>query len=450
MAVRREDLEPLAEKLLEGLGLRGRLDDDDGLGHMGRGRSHIKLEIANSVMTQVRNIRLFPGRRPRAVSVKQQRSFVPASCLPPHRLPTPYLPPSTASARPAASSSKSPASTVAAGRSSAIASCSAESSSRASSSSMRRASGESSTAATGDGPGGRGCPTDGKSSVRTSSAPRHRIAPSFRSACAPSEVGGEDRAGHGEHVAAEVGGEPRRDERARPSRGLDDHDPRRQARDDAIADRKILRARLGPRRVLGDEQLIRRHPFLETAVLARIVDVDAAAEDRDRAARRFQGGFVGRRVHAAREARHDGHARACDLAREPPRHVPAVTRGVAGAHDRDGRQAEPFEAAEREDEKRRVGDLGEPERKFGIEGRHQAHPRGLDTGGPAIGLRVVARPQHRPRPLPGAQKSGQVLLFGGQDSLDASARAQDRPQPLRGHGSACPRNRGAAGQGGGW
>ncbi len=63
VAVRGHDLEALAEELLEGLGLRGGLDDDDGLGHTGRGTSHNGGERANRGSFMSRNKSLFQRER---------------------------------------------------------------------------------------------------------------------------------------------------------------------------------------------------------------------------------------------------------------------------------------------------------------------------------------------------------------------------------------------------
>ena len=68
--VRGHDLEALAEELLEGLGLRGGLDDDDGLGHTGRGPSHNTGERANRGCLMSRNKSSIPEGRSGALRVE--------------------------------------------------------------------------------------------------------------------------------------------------------------------------------------------------------------------------------------------------------------------------------------------------------------------------------------------------------------------------------------------
>src|SRR5262249_40403729 len=189
----------------------------------------------------------------------------------PYRL-TPYRPPDPGTAKPAPSSSKRLARTVAAGRSSARTRSSAERpSSRQSASQMRRASGDISADAARQIADRQDRAPDGAKELG-----EHGPGAAAEDRPAPQEpVGahrrrGEDRSGHGEDVATEVAREARRDERARPPRGLDDDDARGEARDDAIPNRKILRPRLRARKVLREEQGIGCQSRLERTVLPRI------------------------------------------------------------------------------------------------------------------------------------------------------------------------------------
>ena len=142
-----------------------------------------------------------------------------------------------------------------------------------------------------------------------------RIAPSFRSAFDPAQPLRQDRPRDGGDVAAEIGGEARRDERAALLRGLDDEDEPGEPGDDPVAHREVSRERpLRP----GSNSEMRgpaRHDLRQKrGMLGRIADVDAATEDRDRRPPFLERRAVRRRVDAAREARDDDDAGP----REPP------------------------------------------------------------------------------------------------------------------------------------
>ena len=96
----------------------------------------------------------------------------------------------------------------------------------------------------------------------------------------------EGMAGHGEHLAALLGGHARGDQRAGAARRLDDQHAQRDAGDDAVAAREILRAGQKP----GGFSLTRqpRSPMrrCKLGVLGRIDVVDAAGEHGDGAVRR--------------------------------------------------------------------------------------------------------------------------------------------------------------------
>ena len=299
---------------------------------------------------------------------------------------------------------------------------------------MRRASAERS--ATGHGrtpPAGRGAPTDGKSSASTSSAPRQRIAPSRSSSWAPADVCREDRARNGEDVAAEVVGQPRRDERARAPRRLDDDDSRREAGDDAVADREILGTRLGARRVLREEQVLGGQPLLQSGG-AR---AGSPRRDRSRGRRSSRPGprarpRAPRRRRRARSPRRPPRRRR-QLPRQPPGHVAAVPRRVARAHDRHGRQPQPLEPSERIEQKRRIGDLAQGRRILLVEGRQRgACPVRSTAGGPAQGLGIVRAAQDGPGEMRGTRARDSSSSPEASERLrQAAARAQGRPETLR-------------------
>ena len=184
-----------------------------------------------------------------AVSVKHSDTRLPARLLT-QRLGTRSVPPSTRRPRaPPPSSSKRPASTVAAGRSSGLrellgrerllARQRLEEAPRlrrelppAARTAARARPAAAAVRPPGRAPRGRP-PRRGRGSRRRAGARACRRRSRRR------------RARHGEHVAAEVGREPRGDERARAPRGLDDDDSGGEPRDDAVADREVLGPRLG-------------------------------------------------------------------------------------------------------------------------------------------------------------------------------------------------------------
>ncbi len=131
-------------------------------------------------------------------------------------------------------------------------------------------------------------------------------------ACLEQAVGArgariERRARHGEDDAALLAGEARGDQRAGPLRRFDDDDAERQARDDAVAPRKIpgawVEAKLrfgkaGP--AFGDDA------FGKWRVFGRVDAVEAACEDGDRARR--EGGLMRGGIDAAGKAGDDDEA----------------------------------------------------------------------------------------------------------------------------------------------
>ena len=136
----------------------------------------------------------------------------------------------------------------------------------------------------------------------------------------PAESVRRDLARNGEHLAAFLHREVRRDQGAAPLAGLD-HDRRdREPGDDPVARREPPRRRLDSRCVFGRRQAAFRDPLRERAVRRRIVAVDAAAEDGDRDPARLESA----RVRHARRS----HARGRSRRRVPPPRAPdrAVAR----------------------------------------------------------------------------------------------------------------------------
>ena len=96
-----------------------------------------------------------------------------------------------------------------------------------------------------------------------------------------------DRARDREDLAAGLGRQARRDQRSGPQRRLDDQRAARQAGDDAVADRKVLRQRRHADRELADDRCRRqRCDARERAMPRRIDAVEPGADDGDRAGRR--------------------------------------------------------------------------------------------------------------------------------------------------------------------
>ena len=258
VAVGGEDAEVLPEKLLEGLRLGGRLDDDEASGHW---RHLTTAPLFPILPPGTRKNR--PGlldREPGALELEERRRAPSPPASPsPRRGPRPCTSPLARAPR--------------------AATC---------------ASGERSPATAGYGGTGLGFPTEGKSSESTSSAPRQRIAPSRSSSCAPAEVSektlpGTANTSRPKSLARRaVMSEPVRREASTTTT------PDGEPRDDPVADREVLRPRLRPRRVLGEKQVRFGHRLLQARVLARVVDVEPAAQNGDRAAGPLPRGLVRR------------------------------------------------------------------------------------------------------------------------------------------------------------
>ena len=211
--------------------------------------------------------------------------------------------------------------------------------------------------------------------------------------------------------------------------------PAREPGDDAVADRKVLRPRLGARRVLREEKVASaRWRSFRRRVLARVVDVEAAAEDRDRSAGALERRLVRRGVHAAREARDDRHARRARARARAARRRPGRSAWPpATRRSRRPEAASRSSRPTREEEEGRVGDLarapaGTPRRRPSRRACRRARP-----------APPSARPRRRRRPARTARARsrepepvGELRFRRRQERLETAPRAQDRPEPLRG------------------
>ena len=169
---------------------------------------------------------------------------------------------------------------------------------------------------------------------------------------------------------------------------------------------------------------------VQPRVLPRIVDVEAAPEDRDRAARPLERRRVGGRVDAAGEPRDDRHADSREVPGEARRHVAPVAGRLARSDDRDRGQAEALDPSERMEHERRIRDFAEQARVFVVERRQETDPGALGRGRPARRLGVVGTAQNGPRQILGSKFRGQFVLRRGQERLDPAPRAQHRPETL--------------------
>ena len=186
----------------------------------------------------------------------------------------------------------------------------------------------------------------------------------------------EGMAGHGEHLAALLGGGAGGDEGAGAPRRLHDQDGQRNAGDDAVAAREVLGARHEARRVLADEAAHLADPGLQLGVLGRIDVVEAAREHGDRAGRQRR--LVRGPVDAAGEARGDDVTGSPDAAREVAGELLPGGGGIAGADDGDDGTGQQRRIALDVEERGRRIEGGE---RGGIAGLDGEEGCGADAGG---------------------------------------------------------------------
>ena len=211
----------------------------------------------------------------------------------------------------------------------------------------------------------------------------------------------ERRARHGEHFAALLERQPRRDQRARAFRRLDHDDAERKPGDQAIAAGKIARPRLPAERHFGDREAGRQDGLQEVAVLGRIDPILAAGEHGDGAGR--QAGAVRGRIDAAGEPGDHGEAGFAQAARQLLGDLDAGGRSIARADDRHrGLRQRRVMAADGK-ERRRVVDHLQPPRIGALADRNEAHAELGRRRDLALGLLRATRsaPRRRRRGAPG-------------------------------------------------
>ena len=147
-------------------------------------------------------------------------------------------------------------------------------------------------------------------------------------------AGVERRAGNGHDLAALLPGHAGGDQRARTLGRLDHHGAPGEARDDAVAARKILGARLVAGGAFRNDQALFGDLAVKALVLRRVDMVDAAAEDGDRAI--GEAGGMGLAVDAEGEAGDDGETGAAKFGGHVARDLAAGGGGIAGADNGDG------------------------------------------------------------------------------------------------------------------
>ena len=278
-------------------------------------------------------------------------------------------------------------------------------------------------------------PTVGKSSASTSSAPRQRIAPSFRSACVPAEVSEKT--------------EPGTANTSRPksaaSRAVMSEPERRDASTTTTPAESpaMMRLRIGKfcgrGSVPGGYSESRRRSeamrSFSRRVLARVLHVDAAPEDRDGSS-----GACRARPRAPRRPRRgqNREATATPGGRELPRQACRRRRGRSARRRASPRSRRPEAAAARAVRAQRGGRAGRrsPAGPRGYSGRRRSRggcPCCSTSGRPALGLGVVARARSTARARSREPRNArQVLLFARTEApRRRRARGSGRPEPLR-------------------
>ena len=228
-----------------------------------------------------------------------------------------------------------------------------------------------------DSPAGRAASSSGSASrcERDRRHPEHRQhvggGERGRGARAQQPVGSrgqarEDGAGDGHHLAPLVEREPRRDQGAGALVRLDHDDDVREAGDQAVALREVMRQRRAPRRVLGDERAGRGDLLGEGGVLPGVDPVGAGAPHRDGRPAGGERAAVGGGIDAARHPGDDGDAGRRQLTAEVLRDLAAVGGGAPRADDR--RRRHRRHGAAHEDAERRVAEHREARRVRGVVG----------------------------------------------------------------------------------
>ena len=130
----------------------------------------------------------------------------------------------------------------------------------------------------------------------------------------------------------------------------------RNAADDAVSRGEKGRERRRTRRILGNDRALFGNLRQKPRILARIGDIDAAAEHGDRRAR-LQSALVRGRVDAARRAAHDDKTALGKTERDVLRRPLAIGARVACADHSDGGMLQAIERATAKERLRRIVDL---------------------------------------------------------------------------------------------
>ncbi len=122
--------------------------------------------------------------------------------------------------------------------------------------------------------------------------------------------------------------------------------------------------RLGARRLLGEQQTFKRHPFLKIAILGRKGDVDPARDHADRAVP--DRALVHRGVDPARQPGHDRCPGLCQAQGKLAGEAAGRSRRVACADHRNTRAMRQGQIASHDQHRGRRLQLGEQRRIGGI------------------------------------------------------------------------------------
>src|SRR4029078_4704568 len=109
----------------------------------------------------------------------------------------------------------------------------------------------------------------------------------------------------------------------------------------------------------GSESAQRPYPRRQCGVAARVVPVDAAAEDGDRSPTRLERAPMCLAVNSARQTADDHKARCGKLARERPCYLGTVGRAGACTHDGDAGLGQRLNRSAHEERLWRIVELGE-------------------------------------------------------------------------------------------
>ena len=238
---------------------------------------------------------------------------------------------------------------------------------------------------------------------------------------------------HRVHFAAKFHGQPGGNQRSRVLRSFDHHHAHRHARDDAIANRKILRPRERAHGEFGNYRAAFFHLREDFFVLLGIDHIDPAAEHADRrTGRRSQGTFMRAGIDAPREPTDDDQTAIGQIPGQFLRHLIPVGRRTTRTHDRNQMTVQKFNVSAHIEERRRIVNFAQALRILGFVPGEQPNTGGLGLGqffrGSAQRLPGMERLRYR---------GGQALRFQfGQRGVENRVRAAHLPQQLSGHACA--------------